>query len=169
MRRSDNASTWNSSNRAWIGHRRSKINPIWLELATPTLGLKSFLTSDALTCYHGPRRRPSGLPQGILHFASLSFSLLIFGFCCGVWTVLFWERERERESSLSFWIDSLSLSLYNYSIYLPLFFFFTLFIGVSLCWSVGVAVLVSLSFSVLWFLNLFDWLLLCESCLLSGG
>ena len=114
--------------------RAKEIGSIGLELATPMLGLESFLTSNASTCCHGPWRRPSGLPQDILHFTSLSFFLLIFGFCCGVWTVLFWERERERESSFSFWTDSLSLSLYNYSIYLPLCFF-TLSVGVSLCWS----------------------------------
>ena len=78
-----------------------------------------------------------------LLLCSLSFSLLIFEFCYGVWCGLcglrLRERERERESSLSFWTDSLSLSLYNYSIYMPLFFFFY-FIGwcvtmlVNWCW-----------------------------------
>ena len=42
-------------------------------------------------------------PQGILHFTSLSFSLLIFGFCCGVWAVLFGDRD------LSFFLNWFSL------------------------------------------------------------
>ena len=93
-----------------------------------------------------------------------SFNLWVSLICYGVWTILFWERE----SSLSFWTDSFSLSLYNYSIYLPLLFFFFLLYPL-VCHSVGQLVLVSLSFSVLWFVNLSNWLLLCESYLLSGG
>ena len=73
-----------------------------------------------------------------LLLCSISFSLLIFEFCCGLWCRLWSETERERESSLSFWTDSLSLSLYNYSIYLPLFFFYFIrwcvTVLVSWCW-----------------------------------
>ena len=130
----------------WISHRRSEIDPIGSKLATLTLGLESFLASDTSTCCRGLRRCPSSLPRGILHYFSLFFSLNLWVLliCCGVWTVLFWERER----SLSFWIDSLSLSLYNYSIHLPPppFFFFLLYPLV--CHYVGQLVLVSLSFSV---------------------
>ena len=108
-------------------------------------GPQSFLTSDASWCYRGPRRRPSGLPQGILHYFSLFFSLNLWVLliCCGVWIVLFWERE----SFLSFWIDSLPLSLYNYSVYLPPLFFW-LYPLVCHCVGQLVLVLVSLSFSV---------------------
>ena len=97
--------TWATEIGLWIDHRRSEIGSIRSELATPTLGLKSFLASDALTCYHGPRHRPSNLPQGILHYFSLFFSLNLWVLliCCGVWTVLFWERE------LSFFLNWFSL------------------------------------------------------------
>ena len=75
----------------WIGHRRLEIGPIGLEIATPTLGLESFLASNASTCCCSPRRRPSGLPQGILHYFSLFFSLNLWVLLIsyGVWTVLF--------------------------------------------------------------------------------
>ena len=111
-RHGDSTSAWNSSNRAhWSPHRASnssnrahwasEIGSIRSELSTPTLGLESFLIS---TCCRGPRRRPSSLPQGILHFTSLSFSLLIFGFCCGLWS--------KRESSFSLnWVTEMRLSL----------------------------------------------------------
>ena len=75
--------------------------------------------------------------------SSLSFSLLIFGFCSFVVECRLFCFERE--SSLSFWTDSLSLSLYNYSIYLPLFFFL---LYPLVCHCVGQLVLVSLFFSV---------------------
>ena len=75
----------------------------------------------------------------VFYTTSLSFSLLIFGFCsfaveCGLFCF-------ERERALFLFELILSLSLYNYSIYLPpffSFFFFTLSVGVSLCWSIGV-------------------------------
>ena len=146
----------------WISHRRSEIDSIGSKLAMLTLGLESFLASDASTCCRGLWRCPSSLPRGILHYFSLFFSLNLWVLliCCGMWTVLFWERER----SLSFWINSLSLSLYNYSIYLPpppFFFYFIRWCVIMLvnwCWWVCLLVL-----------NLSDWLLLCESYLLSGG
>ena len=141
----------------------SKIGPFWSELATPTLGLKSFLTSDASTCCRGPRCRPSGLLQGILHYFSLFFSLNLWVLLiyCGVWTVMFWERE------LSFFLNWFSLfkSLWLFNLFAPVFFFFFFYfirwcvtVLVSCCWWVCLLVL-----------NLSNWLLLCESYLLSGG
>ena len=84
----------------------------------------------------------------VFYTTSLSFSLLIFGFCsfaveCGLFCF-------ERESFLSFWIDSLPLSLYNYSVYLPPLFFL---LYPLVCYCVGQLVLVSLSFSILWFVT----------------
>ena len=125
-----------------------------------------------------PRRCPLGLSQGILHFY-LFFSLNLWVL---LWSVDYGLRERALNSlelrlslslslslylifSVSFWTNSLSLSIYNYSIYLPLFFFLLYLL---VCHYVGLLVLVSLSFSVLWFVNLSNWLLLCEYCLLSG-
>ena len=106
--------------------------------ATPQASLKVFYTTS---------------------LSPLSFSLLIFGFCSFVVECRLFCFERD--SSLSFWIDSLSLSLYNYSIYLPLFFFYFIrwcvTVLVSWCWWVCFLVL-----------NLSNWLLLCESYLLSG-
>ena len=60
---------------------RSEIGPIGSEHATPTeresLVYATLIGSEL------------AMPQGILlHFTSLSFSLLIFGFCCGLWSVV---------------------------------------------------------------------------------
>ena len=108
-------------------HRRSEIedrfDQIRSELATPT-------ERERAQCM---QRQSDQRLQRLkvfytLRLCSLSFSLLIFEFCCGLWCELWSETERERKCSLSFWTDSLSLSLYNYSIYLPMIFFFFDFI-----------------------------------------
>ena len=94
-------------------------------------------------------------PQGILHFTSLSFSLLVFGFCYGMWCGLWSETERVRALFLFELILSLSVFIIIQFI-CPCFFFFFFFLLYPLvCHCVGQLVLVSLSFfSVLWFVNL---------------
>ena len=86
-----------------IRDRRSEIGPIGLELATSTKRespVYATLTERERSVYATPIRLELATPQGILlHFTSLSFSLLIFGFCCGLSCGLWSETERERELS----------------------------------------------------------------------
>ena len=86
-----------------IKDRRLEISLIGSELATPTERESSM--------YATPIGSELAMPQGILlHFTSLAFSLLIFGFCCGLWS----ETERERERALFLFEVILSLlSLYK--------------------------------------------------------
>ena len=148
----------------WIGHRRSVRSDQSLRHQCLASNPSSPPMPQCAAATLGATHQASLKVFYTTSLSSLSFSLLIFGFCsfaveCGL-TGLFYSK---RESSLSFWTDSFSLSLYNYSIYLPLFFFFFYLIRwcvtrlVSWCWWVCLLVL-----------NLSDWLLLCESYLLSG-
>ena len=114
--------TWVTGLGWWIDHRRSvRLDQSlrhWCLTSNPSSPSTPWRVAAAL----------SAAPQASLKvfyttsLSSLSFSLLIFGFCSFVVECRLFCFERE--SSLSFWTDSLSLSLYNYSIYLPLFFFY---------------------------------------------